>query len=247
MPAGAADAGHAAFRFTKRDIFHKACAGLTGGADIGQSVDQQYPAQLLTAAAQHFHRHRPAAALTPRIFPLQQSPEVTAISIAGDCRHTQRVAYFDVLDLRFTVALYLFFIPEIFLGKTESVRQLRAALPTQHQTITKGFTGAGNTVLPMEIIPVSLNLSRWQRHPAADGFCRPFSKGSAGIFAPVLKIVITGDDNFYLRPACPQRLRHVGQVACRYGSHYASGGELAHRQCRGVTFGNHHLYRRFRR
>ncbi|MDU1346993.1 MAG: cysteine synthase A, partial [Eikenella corrodens] len=32
-----------------------------------------------------------------------------------------------------------------------------------------GITGAGNTVLPMEIIPVGLHLSRWQRHPAADG------------------------------------------------------------------------------
>ena len=116
MPASTADAGHAAFRFTQRDIFHQSGAGLTGGADIGQPVNQQHPAQLLTAAAQHFHRHRPAAALSPRIFPLQQSPEVTAISIAGDCRYAQRVAYFDVLDFRFTVALYLFFIPEIFLG-----------------------------------------------------------------------------------------------------------------------------------
>lgn len=116
MPARAADAGHAAFRFTQRDIFHQAGAGLAGGTDIGQPVNQQYPAQLLTAAAQHFHRHRPAAALSPRIFPLQQSPEVTAIGIAGDCRHAQRVTYFDVLDLRLTVALYLLFIPEIFPG-----------------------------------------------------------------------------------------------------------------------------------
>ncbi len=127
------------------------------------------------------------------------------------------------------------------------MRQLRAALPAQHQTVTKGFTGAGNTVLPMEVIPVGLNLSRWQRHPAANSFCRPFSKGSAGILTPVLKIVITGDDNFYLRPACPQRLRHIGQVARRYGSHYASGSELTYRQRRSVTFGNHHLYRWFRR
>ena len=168
MPARAADAGHAAFRFTQRDIFHQAGAGLTGGADIGQPVNQQYPAQFLTAPTEHFHRHRPAAALSPCIFPLQQSPEITAIGIAGDCRHAQRVAYFDVLDLRLTVALYLFFIPEIFLGKTEPVRQLRAAFSAQYKTVTKGFTGTCNTVLTVEVIPVSFNFSRWQRHPATD-------------------------------------------------------------------------------
>ncbi len=87
------------------------------------------------------------------------------------------------------------------------------------------------------ISPVAVSSSR-RRHAVKDlpGFRhRPENR------------VITGDDDFYLQASVPAATARWAGCLQIWRSHYASGGELAHRQCRGVTFGNHYLYRRFRR
>ncbi len=62
------------------------------------------------------------------------------------------------------------------------------------------------------------------------------------VFATVLKIVITGDDDFTSGQRARSDCATLGRLPADMAATTHPAVRLAHRRCRGVTFGNHYLY-----